>query len=339
MPRVLLAIRLLGEFVRLKFVATAFAAFVAVSAAQTSSAQEGGGLQILGVLKETGNSTSSVGALGFLQRVADGEARIGGVKFQTGREFVQARVEEDGLYFEPELSVSGYKGQIVEVVIWSNDGRFLGERRVTPLYDNTIWNQLKVFVPWSRLRKATAPFGYTVYAVPLDRRDEYIGRNTVNESHASIPAVIWEGIEFNASGSDFTAKLALRITGHQNEQLEVWGLVRDRFYHDLSARYGGPIKLDVGPARPAYDDTEFASWEFKVPYSMLAKLAPAETVILTPALEIDGKIVEGNVHYRFLAAGSIEQVEQATSEKIDAANEEIQSLQRAQDILRQGKGP
>jgi hypothetical protein len=318
---------------------TALSALLAVAAAQICIAEDSKDIEIQSAQKDAGSGRTSAESSGLFRKASDEEAQIGAVSFEVGREFVHARVEEDGCYFVPQITVSGSRGRAIQIAVWSNDGWFLGERRVVPPYDSTTWQNLKVFVPWSRLRKVNDnPFGYTVYAVPYDRPDQYIGLNKIPQSHLTTPDITWEWMNYTTAGSEFIANLAIRVAGHKDERIQFLGLVRNGFYRDFPASYGGPIRVDIGWAQPRYADTEFAEVTLRVPYSKLANLAPSETVTVTPALEMNGATKEGNVHFRFLAAGSIDQVERNTHKQIDEANGALKSLQRELAILRQRAG-
>lgn len=266
------------------------------------------------------------------------------VSYERGREFVRARVEEDGYYFTPELNISGHKDRPIQVSIWSNQNVFLGETRIVPPYDNTRWSALKVFVPFSRLKQIGSPFGYSGYAVALDEPEKYIAKFDVSSSNTVLPDLLWEWHEYRndvqmgeSQERGFLATVSLLVSGHQDQTLNVISMVRSQYYGDLPGTFGNPLRIASFSLTPQYPVTSYSRFELKCPYSLLTGFAPAEVVTLTPAVEINGVTYEANVHFRFLAGGSLERVEQLTRDEIEKDKQVIQNLRDRLNYLQNSR--
>jgi hypothetical protein len=275
-------------------------------------------------------------------KVAANTGLSGPISLEPTRQWVESRVEEDGYLFNTALDVSGHRNSTVQIAIWSNDGVFLGEKRVVPPYDNTRWDALKIFIAYSRLSRVATPFGYTVYAIPLDRPDTYIARTDIAQSNLSLPNIIWvpQAYKNDAPVGDpkepgFVARVSLAIAGYENAAMDLVGVVRRLSYGDQSGSYGNPLHIPIRNVvlRPGGDNWLFEPFNIEIPYSALVGFSPAEVVTLTPALDINGTLYEGNVHFRFLAGGSLERVEQLTSDDIEKKREVLQDLQRRAKLL------
>src|ERR1051326_420406 len=267
---------------------------------------------------------------------------FGPVNFEEGREFVHVRIEEDGYYFMPSFDVSGYKDRQLGVVIYSFDGTFLGYRSVVPPYENTRWDKIPIFVPYSRLKSLGAGYGYAVYAVPLDATDQFVAKSTYSNSNARPLAITWDWRQFttdtplDSNGLGFVADVVLHVVGYKDADARVVGLIRNQYYNEFPERAGGPIRINFFDLKPRYEYAIYNKMQLRVPYNDLTRLAPAEVVTLTPALEVNGVLYEGNVRFRFLAGGSLDRVDRLTQEGIADDNRTIATLRDRMNTLSRG---
>jgi hypothetical protein len=268
------------------------------------------------------------------------------VYYETAREYVSTRVEEDGYHFSTSLKITGAKDRPVDLNIFSASGAFLGHRRVVPPYESTSWDKLKIFVPYSRLKNLGENVDYTIYVVEQKAPNKYIERADFKRTTIGARKITWDwrgfdNDETHAGGTDlgFVGRLLLRIAGYKGTKVRVVGLVRNEFDSDFPERVDGPFRIDSGYLSPPFDETRYDKLEMFVPYKMLGRLSPAEIVTLTPAIEVDGKLYEGNVHFRFLAGGTLNRVERLTKESLEADAGYLESLRRRMDSLRGSPKP
>lgn len=272
------------------------------------------------------------------------QAKLGtNVNYERGREFVSTRIEEDGFYFNTSLTVSGSKGRPMDITIFSANGLFLGHTQVVPPYESTSWDKLHIFVPYSRITRLSYNYDFVVYAISPKSSNAYVDKVDYSNSSAHDPEVTWDWRGFDndvvlpGSGEmGFVGRLTLNIRGYKDTPIRVVGLVRNQRDGEFSDE---PIRIDGGALQPQFESSVYKTLELTVPYSKLTQLAPAEIVTLTPAIEVNGVLTTGNVHFRFLAGGSFDRVERLTNQAIESNTKGIESLRRQMEILRQGVKP
>lgn len=185
----------------------------------------------------------------------DGSSRpavVGTVTYATesGRRYFHPRVGEDGFNFQVPLEISGYKGQRLQVAIFTDRGDYLGSEPVVPGFEATVWEKFRVFVPHVILRNISEDTGFSVYVLSPNDTNTFIEKVHYSRSNIRPPQLAWEWLRYeveapmDGGGKGIRLTLNLHTRGYVGHPMRAVTLVRGRGLQDFPVSKGGPYRID-----------------------------------------------------------------------------------------------